>query len=835
MTRRVYNIVVDESGKPIEGVEVHVSLNRTTYKDTIEVARYGVLAKTDKRGYWEISLHANDTLDDPNSFYTVDEIKNGKRIATHYIRVPSSETYTEPIHIKQIEITPLPTTPPPNVVTGIAADNNIFLRGDVRLLSGSGIQLQQDTSAKTITIINTGGGGSGGGESVGAHNLLSDTHPDTQPTAVQRGMLIVGRLVAGIVKWAGLALGAAGKFLKSTGTDVVWGDVDWTEVQNNPSTFPPSSHTHNAADIISGRLSTSRLPTSPNANRFLVVRTANSDPIYDTIQSSDLPATIDSNARVVIQNNGTLVGVRRAINFIAGSGIGLSISDDAANERVNVTITNTGGGGGGGVGAHNLLDGVAHPDTVATTVARGMVIVGRQQADASIKWQGLALGASGTVLKSNGTDALWGRVDWTEVDNKPTTFPPAPHTHSASDITTGRLSAARLPTSPTANRFLVVRTANSDPIYDAIQASDLPAHTHTRSQITDFAHASTHVAGGSDPITGNLDANARVTVKQSGTVVGTRRAINFIAGSNISLSISDDAANEEVDVTISAAGGGSSSHNLLDGVVHPDTEATTVQRGMLIVGKLSGAVIKWGGLPLGSAGRFLKSNGTDAVWDVIQASDLPSHTHTKSQITDLETITTTPTPNAVPKANATGKIALGWIPQGSGSNLDADKLDGLDSTAFERVSNKGVANGYAPLDANAKVPTTHIDDNLRIATIGLTVGDGVNVITTGFKGAIPVPFRGTIVEWMVVSTDANPPTAGSIQIDILKSPFMVYPSMSSMVGTGTKPNITGYIRGRGTTMDWATTTINENDVIGFNVVSVTNLKRITIVLKVVKS
>jgi hypothetical protein len=225
MTRRVYNIVVDESGKPIERVEVHVSLNRTTYKGEIEVAKFGVLAKTDKRGYWEISLHANDTLDDPNSFYTVEEIKNGKRIATHYIRVPPSSTYTEPIHIKQIETTPLPVTPSPNVVTGIAAGNNQLLRGDVRLLAGAGIQLEQDNNTKTITIINAGGGvGGGSGDGgVGAHNLLSDTHPDTQPTVVQRGMLIVGRLVAGIVKWAGLALGAAGKFLKSNGTDVVWG------------------------------------------------------------------------------------------------------------------------------------------------------------------------------------------------------------------------------------------------------------------------------------------------------------------------------------------------------------------------------------------------------------------------------------------------------------------------------------------------------------------------------------------------------------------------------------------------------------------------------------
>jgi hypothetical protein len=684
MTRRVYNIVVDESGKPIEGVEVHVSLNKTTYKGTIEVARYGVLAKTDKRGYWEISLHANDTLDDPNSFYTVEEIKNGKRIATHYIRVPSSETYIEPIHIKQIETTPLPVTPPPNVVTGIAADNNQLLRGDVRLVGGSGIQLQQNNEAKTITIINTGGGGGGGGSGE-PHNLLDGSvHPDTEATNVQRGMLVVGKLTGSGVKWSGLPIGLSGRFLKSNGIDVVWSVIDWTDIQNRPSTFPPSPHTHDAADIISGRLSPSRLPTSPNANRFLVVRTANSDPTYDTIQASDLPTHTHTPAQISPQ----------------GSGSGLD-----------------------------------------------------------------------------------------------------------ADTVDGQHASAFAPAS----------------------------HTHTRSQITDFAHASTHVAGGSDPITGNLDANARVTVKQSGTVVGTRRAINFIAGSNISLSISDDAANEEVDVTISAAGGGSSSHNLLDGVVHPDTEATTVQRGMLVVGKLSGAVVKWGGLALGAAGRFLKSNGTDAVWDVIQASDLPSHTHTKAQITDLETITTTPTANAVPKADASGKIAVGWIPQGSGSNLDADTLDGLDSTAFERVSNKGVANGYAPLDASAKVPVNHIADNLRVATVGLTVGDGVNAITTGFKGAIPVPFAGTITEWTVVSTDANPPTSGSIEIDILKSTYANYPTMNSMVGTGTKPNIANSNKGTGTPTGWSTTTINAGDIIGFNVTSVTGLKRITIVLKVVKS
>ena len=54
------------------------------------------------------------------------------------------------------------------------------------------------------------------------------------------------------------------------------------------------------------------------------------------------------------------------------------------------------------------------------------------------------------------------------------------------------------------------------------------------------------------------DVNARVAVENNGTLVGTRRAINFIPGTNVSLTIADDAANEEVDVTINATGGGGS-------------------------------------------------------------------------------------------------------------------------------------------------------------------------------------------------------------------------------------------------------------------------------------
>jgi hypothetical protein len=66
-----------------------------------------------------------------------------------------------------------------------------------------------------------------------------------------------------------------------------------------------------------------------------------------TLNSARLPSTADTNARVAVENNGTLVGTRRSLNFIAGSNVTLTITDDSANEEVDITIASTGGGGGG--------------------------------------------------------------------------------------------------------------------------------------------------------------------------------------------------------------------------------------------------------------------------------------------------------------------------------------------------------------------------------------------------------------------------------------------------------------------------------------------------------
>jgi hypothetical protein len=148
----------------------------------------------------------------------------------------------------------------------------------------------------------------------------------------------------------------------------------------------------------------------------------------------------------------------------------------------------------------------------------------------------------------------WDYVRWGDIAEKPLQFPPEPHKHGLGDL---------LQSGAVTGQVIKFNGENWTPSWvDWTEISNRPSqfpptpHTHTRSEITDFAHASTHVSGGSDPITGSLDANARVGIMDAGTLVGARRRINFISGTNVTLNIVDDALDEKVDVTISAQGGG---------------------------------------------------------------------------------------------------------------------------------------------------------------------------------------------------------------------------------------------------------------------------------------
>lgn len=47
-----------------------------------------------------------------------------------------------------------------------------------------------------------------------------------------------------------------------------------------------------------------------------------------------------------------------------------------------------------------------------------------------------------------------------------------------------------------------------------------------------------------------------IEVARNGTLVSTRPRINFIQGANVTLTVTDDPGDDEVDVTIASSGGG---------------------------------------------------------------------------------------------------------------------------------------------------------------------------------------------------------------------------------------------------------------------------------------
>lgn len=60
-----------------------------------------------------------------------------------------------------------------------------------------------------------------------AHNLLSATHGDTLAAAVVRGSLIVGNATP---RWSALAIGAAGRYVRSDGTDPSWQQIPASDI-----------------------------------------------------------------------------------------------------------------------------------------------------------------------------------------------------------------------------------------------------------------------------------------------------------------------------------------------------------------------------------------------------------------------------------------------------------------------------------------------------------------------------------------------------------------------------------------------------------------------------
>ena len=472
------------------------------------------------------------------------------------------------------------------------------------------------------------------GAAPAAHDLLSATHSDTAADAVDRGSLIVGNATP---KWDELVIGAAGTLLRSDGNDVAWATLATAGIQPLDATLTSLALLGTAADLMAyttgidtwaetsltafGRsliddanqaAGQATLGVVPGTNvqaydAFLLsiaaLGTAADKIIYTTAADTAAEAAItafgrslidDANAagaRTTIElssvDSPTFAGLTLAGNLAMGgndiTGVGdvdgVDVSDHSARHE-NGGADEISVAGLSGVladaqtpTAHDLLS-ATHGDTSADAVTRGSLIYG----NATPAWDELVVGAANSALVTDGTDVAW--------DNTPTFD--------------GLTLAGNL----------------------AMGGNDITGVGDVDG-VDVSAHAARHQNGGADEISvaglsgQTADPQTVEVVKNSGAVVSTRPQLNFIEGANVTLTIADDAGNDQADITIASAGG-VAAHDLLS-ATHSDTAADAVTRGSLIVGN---ATPKWDELVIGAAGTLLRSDGNDAAWATLATAGI---------------------------------------------------------------------------------------------------------------------------------------------------------------------------------------------------------------------
>lgn len=318
----------------------------------------------------------------------------------------------------------------------------------------------------------------------------------------------------------------------------------------------------------------------------------------------------------VRKNSGSDVGSRPRLNFIEGSNITITVSDDGSDNEVDITIAAT--GGGGSINPSNATPqptGVAAAGT-SSDYSRGdhshaTALLSETNSQTPVERE-LRYNSSDALVMRVGSNWVPVKVDWTNVLNKPSTFPPSTHTHPLSDLTQSGASTNQVPkwsgsawqpgniawseltgvpssfppsshthplseiTQSGATTGQFVKWNGTSWVPSNVDWSDVQnkptafppsAHTHSLSDLTQSGATTGQYVkwNGSNWVPSNIDWSDvqnkptafPITVRQnSGSNVGTRPRLNFIEGSNITITVSDDSTDNEVDITISATGGG---------------------------------------------------------------------------------------------------------------------------------------------------------------------------------------------------------------------------------------------------------------------------------------
>ncbi|MGH9909670.1 MAG: phage tail protein [Nitrososphaerales archaeon] len=135
---------------------------------------------------------------------------------------------------------------------------------------------------------------------------------------------------------------------------------------------------------------------------------------------------------------------------------------------------------------------------------------------------------------------------------------------------------------------------------------------------------------------------------------------------------------------------------------------------------------------------------------------------------------------------------------------------------------------YNSTDACWK-PTTLLDTSM--IGIEFVIDGGGSAITTGVKGDLEIPFNCTINRWTLVANQS-----GSIVVDVWKDSFAnAPPTVADSITASAKPTVSSAEKAQSSTLTGWTTTITADDVLRYNVDSITDIQRVTLSLRAVRT
>ena len=138
-------------------------------------------------------------------------------------------------------------------------------------------------------------------------------------------------------------------------------------------------------------------------------------------------------------------------------------------------------------------------------------------------------------------------------------------------------------------------------------------------------------------------------------------------------------------------------------------------------------------------------------------------------------------------------------------------------------------------DSNVIITDTGNQLNFTLAGIkgsfGININNGLNVISTGFKGYVKMPYDGIINEWTIMGS-----VSGSVSIDIWKDSESNFPPTSGNTITGGNyPSLSNQIINSDNVLTGWNTNFNTNDIFAFNVLTASGVTNINLTINVTKN